>query len=105
MDQNSNSSIIRIFIFIKNFSNILGDCLTSVVVPSYAYTYIRTSFLKKLLIDEEQLKKLKSYNRIEDFINFIKPFYPDLDFSKYTIEKIELALYDFFIRVNGKIIS
>ena len=48
---------------------------------------------------------MKKYNRIEDFINFIKPFYPDLDFSKYTIEKIELALYDFFIRVNGKIIS
>ena len=56
-------------------------------------------------MDEDQLTKLKSYNNIEDFIEFIKPFYPDLKINEYTIENIELALYDFFIKVNGKIIS
>lgn len=56
-------------------------------------------------MDEDQLKKLKNYKTIEEFIEFIKPFYPDLDIKEYTIENIELALYGFFIKVNGKIIS
>jgi vacuolar-type H+-ATPase subunit C/Vma6 len=56
-------------------------------------------------MDENQIKKLKNYNNIEEFIEFIKPFYPDLNIKEYTIENIELALYDFFIKVNGKIIS
>ncbi|MFX1340232.1 MAG: V-type ATPase subunit [Promethearchaeota archaeon] len=66
---------------------------------------MRSTYLKKLLMDEDQLKKLGNYYTIEDFIEFIKPFYPDLNIKEYTIENIELALYDFFIKVNGKIIS
>ncbi len=56
-------------------------------------------------MDEDQLNKLKNYKTIEEFIEFIKPFYPELNIKEYTIENIELALYDFFIKVNGKIIS
>ncbi|MHA1670288.1 MAG: V-type ATPase subunit [Promethearchaeota archaeon] len=74
-------------------------------VPSYVYTYIKIGSLKQLIIDDNTLKKLKDFDEIEDFINFIEPFYPDLNIKEDTIEEIEKALYHFFFKLIGELIS
>jgi V/A-type H+-transporting ATPase subunit C len=56
-------------------------------------------------MDEETLKELKKINVIKDFIDFLKPYYPNLDIKNYSIEEIERALYHIFIKLIGKIIS
>ena len=56
-------------------------------------------------MDEETLKELKKINVIKDFIDFLKPYYPNLDIKDYSIEEIERALYHTLIKLIGKIIS
>ena len=74
-------------------------------VPSYVYTYIKIGSLKQLIIDDNTLEELKRINEIEDFINFIEPFYPDLNIKEKTIEEIEKALFHFFFKLIGDLIS
>jgi vacuolar-type H+-ATPase subunit C/Vma6 len=56
-------------------------------------------------MDEDTLKELKELNNISDFINYIKPFYPDLTIRDYTIENIETELNRIFVKIVGKIMS
>ena len=74
-------------------------------VPSYVYTFIKIGSLKQLIIDDNTLEKLKEFNEIEGFINFIEPFYPDLNIKENTIEEIEKALFHFFFKLIGDLIS
>ncbi|MBY8981680.1 MAG: V-type ATPase subunit [Candidatus Lokiarchaeota archaeon] len=77
----------------------------SVIVPSYAYTYIKTGFLKKLIMDSEALERIKSINDIHELINFIEPYYPDLSIKNYEIEEIEKKIYNIHIKLIGRLIS
>ncbi len=74
-------------------------------VPSYVYTFIKIGSLKQLIIDDNTLEKLKDINEIEGFINFIESFYPDLNIKEDTIEEIEKALFHFFFKLIGDLIS
>ncbi|MFX1393903.1 MAG: V-type ATPase subunit, partial [Promethearchaeota archaeon] len=74
------------------------------MVPSYAYTYVKLKFLKKIIIDDETLKKLRILDDIEILIDTIKPFYPDINIQEYKIEEIEKSLYETFFKLIGKII-
>lgn len=62
-------------------------------------------FLKQLIMGDGTLKKLKEINNIKDFIDFIEPYYPNLNIKDFTIEEIEKALYNTFIKLIGKIIT
>jgi len=77
----------------------------SVIVPSYTYTYIKIEFLKYIVMDEDTLRELRDLSSIEEFIEFIKPFYPDLNIRNYTIEEIEMELNRIFVKIVGKIMS
>ncbi len=56
-------------------------------------------------MDEDTLKELREIGNIEDFIEFIKPYYPELKIQNYTIEEIELELNRIFVKIVGKIMS
>jgi vacuolar-type H+-ATPase subunit C/Vma6 len=77
----------------------------SIIVPTYAYTYIRIEFLKKIIMDNDTLKEFKEINQIQDAIDFINPYYPDLNVEKYIIEEIENSLYNVFIKIIGRILT
>jgi vacuolar-type H+-ATPase subunit C/Vma6 len=77
----------------------------SIIVPSYAFTYIKIGFLKQLLIPESQITKLERTNDIKELINIIKPYFPDLEINTYTIDEIEKQLYHIYIKLIGRIIS
>ncbi len=77
----------------------------SVIVPSYAFTYVKIGFLKQLLIPESELTELEKRNDIRELIDIISPYYPDLDIKKYTIDEMEKQLYHIYIKLIGRIIS
>ncbi len=77
---------------------------TSEIIPSYAYTYIKIDYLKPLIIDDDTLLKLKRIYDIDDFMESIRPYYPNLDFKENTIEDIEVALKNNYIKLIGKIL-
>ena len=79
--------------------------ILSVVVDSYAFTYIKIVFLKQLIMDEFTLQKLKGITEIKQLIEFIRMYYPGLSFNTYTIEDIEVALNEVYIKLIGRIIS
>jgi len=56
-------------------------------------------------MDSEDLNKLESINNISEFINFIKPYYPDLKIDNFLIEEIEKELLNIYIKLIGRIIS
>jgi V/A-type H+-transporting ATPase subunit C len=56
-------------------------------------------------MDEETLSELIEIDEIEDFIDFISPYYPDLDIEDYTIEKIEKQLQTIYVKIIGRILS
>jgi len=94
VDQNSFASIKS-----------LRRCFfTSEIIPSYAYTYIKIDYLKPLIIDDDTLQKLKRISDIDDFMESIRPYYPNLDFKENTIEDIEVALKNNYIKLIGKIL-
>lgn len=76
-----------------------------ITVPSYDFTFIKIGSLKQLIIDEVTLDKLKDFDEIEGFLNYIEPFYPDLNIKENNIEEIEKALFHFFFKLIGKLIS
>jgi len=83
----------------------MGEFFTSVTVPSYAYTLIKIGFLKQLIMDEVSFHKLDEITDINEFIEYLKVYYPGLSFDTYTIEDIERALFHTFIKLIGKILS
>ena len=56
-------------------------------------------------MDEFTLQKLKEITEIKQLIEFIRMYYPGLSFNTYTIEDIEVALNDVYIKLIGRIIS
>ena len=75
----------------------------SIIIPSYAYTFIKIDYLKNLIIDDDTLRRLKTIYDIETCIEMIKPFYPNIEIKDYTIEEIEGVLYTNYIQLIGKI--
>ncbi len=75
----------------------------SIIIPSYAYTFIKIDYLKNLIIDDDTLRRLKTIYDIETFIESIKLFYPNIEIKDYTIEEIEGALFNNYIQLIGKI--
>jgi vacuolar-type H+-ATPase subunit C/Vma6 len=76
----------------------------SILIPSYAYTYIKIGFLKQLLMDENTINKLKEINQIKELTEFISRYYPGMNLKSYKIEDIERALFHTYIKLIGKII-
>ncbi|MFX0031475.1 MAG: V-type ATPase subunit [Candidatus Hodarchaeota archaeon] len=77
---------------------------TSTLIPSYVYTYIKINFLKQLIIRDESLSELKEFNDIREFIEFIQPYYPEINITNYDIVEIEQALFHILIKIIGKIL-
>ncbi|MFX1589156.1 MAG: V-type ATPase subunit [Promethearchaeota archaeon] len=77
---------------------------TSTLIPSYVYTYIKIDFLKKLILKEENLSRLREFDNIRDLFDFIRPYYPEINVSEYTIIEIEQALFHIYIKLIGKIL-
>lgn len=75
----------------------------STIVPSYAYTYIKIAFLRRLIVDDISLQNFNKAKNINKVLETINPFYPDLNIKTITIENIELALYHNYIKMVGKI--
>lgn len=78
--------------------------LTGILIPSYAYTYIKMSSIKQLIMDVNSLKKLNDLKTIKEFIEYISPYYPDISIKENTIVEIEQALFDVYIKLIGKIL-
>ncbi|MBY9020044.1 MAG: V-type ATPase subunit [Candidatus Lokiarchaeota archaeon] len=74
------------------------------IIPSYAYTFIKIDFLKHLIIDNDTLRRFKTIYTIENFMENLKPYYPNLEIKEFTIENIERALLNHYIRLVGKIL-
>ena len=55
-------------------------------------------------MDEQSLQELKKLRNIKEIIDFIRPYYPDLNVSKFKIVEIEKALYHIYIKLIGKIL-
>jgi len=55
-------------------------------------------------MDEQSLQDLKKLRNIQEIIDFIRPYYPDLNITKFKIGEIEKALYHIYIKLIGKII-
>jgi len=51
------------------------------------------------------LQRLKEINDIREFIDYISPYYPDLNIKEYTIEEIEQALFHIYFKLIGKIMQ
>ena len=80
-----------------------GGLFLSTIVPSYAYTYIKIAFLRKLIIDDLSLQNFNKAKNIDKVLESINLFYPDLKVKIKNIENIELALYHNYIKMVGKI--
>jgi vacuolar-type H+-ATPase subunit C/Vma6 len=77
---------------------------SAIIVPSYAFTLIKISFLKQLIMDDNTLQKLEEVTDIKQFIEIISIFYPGLAAKSYKIEELEKALFHTYIKLIGKIL-
>ncbi len=77
---------------------------SGIEVPSYAYTLIKISALKQLIMDDNTIQKLDEIADIKQFIEFISIFYPGLMVKSYTLEEIEKSLFHTYIKLIGRII-
>ncbi|MBY9007976.1 MAG: V-type ATPase subunit [Candidatus Lokiarchaeota archaeon] len=56
-------------------------------------------------MNSEILEGLEKIDNIQELINFITPYYPDIKIKDYTIEEIEKELYKIYIKLVGRILS
>lgn len=54
-------------------------------------------------MDEVSLQKVRRVKNIKEYIEIIKPYYPSLKISEFTIEEIEKAVYHAYIKLIGRI--
>lgn len=54
-------------------------------------------------MDETSLLKLRKIRDGQEFIDFIKPFYPTLEIKDLIIEELERAVYNAYIKIIGKL--
>jgi len=54
-------------------------------------------------MDDQSLQELKKLKNIQEIVDFIRPYYPDINISKFQIGEIERALYHIYIKLIGKI--
>lgn len=59
--------------------------------------------MKNLIIDDDTLRSFKTIYDIESFIEIIKPYYPNIEIKDYTIEEIEGALFNNYMKLIGNI--
>ena len=57
-----------------------------------------------MILEDDSIENLENIIDIEDFINYIIPYYPNLKVNKIKIEEIEKSLYNVFFSIIGKII-
>ncbi len=77
---------------------------SGIEVPSYAFTLIKISSLKQLIMDDNTIQKLEEIIDIRQFIEFISIFYPGFTVKSYTFEEIEKSLFHTYIKLIGRII-
>lgn len=75
-----------------------------IFILSYAYTYVKINLLQPLIIDDDSLQNLKDFTDIKQFIEYIRPFYPDIKIKDYSTIEIEQVLYHTFIKLIGRIL-
>ncbi len=75
-----------------------------IFILSYAYTYVKINLLKPLIIDDVSLQNLKNFTDIKQFMEYIRPFYPDIKIKDYSTIEIEQVLYHTFIKLIGRIL-
>ncbi|TXT61594.1 MAG: V-type ATP synthase subunit C [Promethearchaeota archaeon] len=79
--------------------------MSSVIVPSYAYAYVKVAFLGKLIMDKDTLEALRGASDLEQLMNIIAPYFPGIEIKETKIEEIEKAITQNYIKMIGKIIS
>ncbi|MGV9170976.1 MAG: V-type ATPase subunit [Promethearchaeia archaeon] len=62
-------------------------------------------FFKNLIMKEQDLKSIKKINQIEELLEYIKVFYPNLNVNQNRIFNFENALYNNYISLIGRILS
>ncbi|MFW5895388.1 MAG: V-type ATPase subunit [archaeon] len=62
-------------------------------------------FFKNLIMKEQDLKSIKKINQIEELLEYIKVFYPNLNVNQNRIVNFENALYNNYISLIGRILS
>lgn len=70
---------------------------------SYPYVFIKMTFLKRLIMDKNNLSNLKKIHDIKTLIEFLKRYYPDLEVKNLSIVEIEIAITNYYIKLIGKI--
>ena len=75
----------------------------SIIINEYSYIYIKLSRLKKFIIEDFLYKDIEKIKDIKELINFIAPYYPNINFISFTIEEIESQLYNSFFKIIAKI--
>lgn len=55
-------------------------------------------------MDDRTLQEFKKLRNIKEIIDYIRPYYPDLNVAEFKIETIEKALYHIYIKLIGRIL-
>ena len=55
-------------------------------------------------MDDRSLQEFKKLRNIQDIMDYLTPYYPDLNVDGFKIKTIEKALYHIYIKIIGKIL-
>lgn len=78
--------------------------MSHITPPSYTYSYIKIILLKGIIMNKNELRKLKEIKDFDEFIDSINPYYPDLIKKNYTAKEIEKVLNNTYLKLIGKIL-
>ena len=69
------------------------------VIDDYGYIYPKLSYLKGLIMDEEERKKISSFSDIPSLINYSQRYFPDLSPRDDTLIAFERNLWKTFFKI------
>ncbi len=75
----------------------------SIIINEYSYIYIKLSGLRNFVIEDFLYEDFEKIKNIQELINFISPYFPNVNFISFTIEEIENQLFNSFFKIIAKI--
>lgn len=73
-------------------------------VDDYSYVFIKLAVLKSLLMNSDELKKIKSFQDLETLSSFTRRYFPSFEINELEISEFERNLWKTYIDIEEKIL-
>jgi vacuolar-type H+-ATPase subunit C/Vma6 len=79
--------------------------MMQVAVEDYEYVYIKLALLRNIVMQPQEIKRIRSYNDLQSLATYIANYFPGLNIKTQNTIDFERALWSVYFKIMGKIMA